>query len=156
MTDDEVGGVALGFQAQQGVGDRGTARGARGIVRGEVISIGGGWGFPAIVPYGNDRRALVTKRDERKQIVRARRLQGGGGVQELAGKVLVEEEDAHGLVCVGPEALRRINEWGSLRKSRGTMIIPTHRSFVPVKRRLHNRDVEVGAWLGSTIAAGGQ
>src|SRR5690606_36418062 len=84
--------LLLGAQLRAGTCDGGAP--FRHLVIGLADSLGCGRFGPAIVDDRHRRLSLVALDRQRHHAVSAR-LQRGGEVQELAGKVLVQEQDVH-------------------------------------------------------------
>ena len=95
VTDNQVRRVSFLPENQQRIGDGGGARCAGGVVGGEGVAVSRVGLLPFVGAHGDNRRAAIVGGDDGQEVVFAGRFQGGGDVEELAGEVLVEEEDLH-------------------------------------------------------------
>lgn len=95
MPDDQVRGETLLAQGKRDAGDGLAARQALDVMAGQRHGGARAVRIEGIGPRRDQAWPRIRLRHDGDQLMPAHPLQGGGDMEELAGEILVEEEDAH-------------------------------------------------------------
>lgn len=101
MAEHDIGGEPFVPQRPQRRGDGVAASGGAGERFGEAHRRARARRVEAVGAQRDWRRPPMAFRHDGDQFVAALALQGGGDVEELAGEILVQKQDAHGRVGSG-------------------------------------------------------